>query len=164
MMVHFWRSFREAAGLEHDKYEVVAFGDSPAMATELAALVVDGRKRATAGLLRDYEVEGKPLPKPGDYGLVVDGNGRPHCVVRTTEVRVGPLGSVDAAFAYDEGEGDRSLGTWLAEHRAFFERQAATGGFAMDDRVETVFERFVVVWPPEPGGLSKERPSAHCCR
>ena len=47
----FWRGYREAAGLRHDDYDVVAFGDGPEMATELAELTVAGIKRATAGLV-----------------------------------------------------------------------------------------------------------------
>ena len=44
---------------------------------------------------------------------------------------------------------DRSRARWLDEHRAFLGRAAAIGGFSMNDQIETVFERFVVVWPPE---------------
>jgi hypothetical protein len=40
----FWRAYRDAAGLDHDNYEVVAFGDGADMATELAELTVAGIK------------------------------------------------------------------------------------------------------------------------
>ena len=142
----FWRAFRDASGLDHDRYEVVAFGDSPSMIDELAGLVVIGRKRATASLLRGYQTE--PVPAVGDWAVVVDGDGRPLCIYRVTEIRIGPLSSVDGRFAYDEGEGDRSRATWLAGHHAVFNRWAAAGGFAMHDDIETVFERFAVAWPP----------------
>ena len=45
----FWAAFKAAAGIGHDRYDVVAFGDSPEMADELADLVINGPKRATAG-------------------------------------------------------------------------------------------------------------------
>jgi uncharacterized protein YhfF len=145
----FWRAFRAARGMAHDSYEVVAFGDGPAMAGELADLVVNGRKRATAMLLRDVTVKKEPMPEAGGYVVVVDGSGRPRCIWRTTEVTVKPLSEVDDAFAWDEGEGDRTRADWLAGHRRYFARQAAREGFAFHDRIETVFERFAVVWPPE---------------
>ena len=44
----FWRAFAEYSGRVDSDYVVVAFGDNPRMATELAALVVSGTKRATA--------------------------------------------------------------------------------------------------------------------
>ena len=46
----FWREFIDHCGGKADGYVVVAFGDGPAMATELADLVVAGTKRATASL------------------------------------------------------------------------------------------------------------------
>jgi uncharacterized protein YhfF len=145
----FWRAYRTAAGLDHDRYDVVAFGDSPDMADELADLVVHGPKRATAGLLRDFSVGGEPLPEVGGHVVVVDGKGAPRCIWRTTEVTIKPLIEVDDAFAWDEGEGDRTLEWWLIAHREYFEGHAARQGFVFDDRMETIFERFTVVWPPE---------------
>jgi uncharacterized protein YhfF len=119
------------------------------MADELADLVVNGPKRATAGVLRDFQQDGEAMPVVGGHVLVVDGRGRPRCIWRTTEVTVKPLIEVDASFAWDEGEGDRTLPDWLDGHRRFFRRQAERQGWQFNDRVETVFERFEVVWPPE---------------
>ena len=68
---------------------------------------------------------------------------------RTTEVRIGPLNSVDERFAWDEGEGERTRDWWLSAHRRFFGRRAAAEDFQMHDEIETMFERFEVVWPPE---------------
>jgi uncharacterized protein YhfF len=53
------------------------FGDSPEMAEELGALVIAGTKRATAGLVWEYEAEGAALPQPGAYEIVLDGRGEP---------------------------------------------------------------------------------------
>lgn len=144
----FWAAFRRATGIEHDDYVVVSFGDDPQTADELAELVVAGRKRATASLRRDYD-EHNPLPRVGDLVVVVDGGGRPRCIWRTTWIGVGPLIEVDESFAWDEGEGDRSRAYWLDAHRGHFGRQAAREGFDLHDEIETVFERFEILWPPE---------------
>lgn len=144
----FWEAFQASAHGVAQPCIVVSFGDGEAMADELAALVTGGRKRATASLHRHYVDGDERLPQAGDCFVVTDGRGEPCCVCRTVEVRIGPLSSVDAAFAFDEGEGDRSLSYWLEAHRAFFGREAAAGGFTMDDGLATVFERFEVVWPP----------------
>src|SRR4051812_45021285 len=98
----FWQGFLRHAGLGPTDYQVVAFGDSPDMATELALLVVRGTKRATASLVRDYADERLPLPAVGDFVVVVDGDGTPRCVWRTTEIEIKPLHAVDARFAWDE--------------------------------------------------------------
>jgi uncharacterized protein YhfF len=138
-----------ATGLDHNDYDVVAFGDSPKMATELAELVVAGVKRATAGLVRQFGPHGEPPPTVGGYVVLLDGADRPRAIWRTTGLRVGPLNSVDERFAWDEGEGERTREWWLAAHRLFFERRAAEQGFQMHDQIETMFERFEVVWPLE---------------
>jgi uncharacterized protein YhfF len=144
-----WEAFRQACGVDADQHGTFAFGDSPGMADELAGLVVHGPKRATAGLLADYERDHEPLPREGDYAVVVDGRGLPVAVVRITQVEVKPLREVDAAFAWDEGEGDRSLAYWLDAHRRFFARRCEALGMAFSDEVLTVFERFELVWPSE---------------
>ena len=58
------------------------------------------------------------MPEVGGHSIVLGGDGQPICVIRTTEVRVLPFREVDEAFAWDEGEGDRSLAYWLDAHIA----------------------------------------------
>jgi uncharacterized protein YhfF len=143
----FWAAYKAAARLMHDRYTVVQMGDSPEMAIELAELMLAGTKRATASLVRDFETTGEPLPQPGDYVIVVDGTDKPRCIWQTTEITIKPLIEVDEAFAWDEGEGDRTRTSWLNGHRRYFARQASRERFAMDDQIPTVFERFRIVWP-----------------
>jgi uncharacterized protein YhfF len=128
------------------------FGDSLELADELLALVLAGTKRATAGSFDEYQREGSPLPRPGGLSIATDGAGVPRAVLRTTEVRVGPLSSVDDAFAWDEGEGDRTRASWLADHEAFFRRWLPEVGLEFSPDMPTVFERFDVVYA-EPGAL-----------
>lgn len=97
------------------------------LADELIELVLRGQKRATAGSLAEYESEGAALPKVGDRWIACDGQGRPRAVIETTEVRVGPLSSVDEQFAWDEGEGDRTRADWLRSHTAYFTRTRSVG-------------------------------------
>ena len=145
----YWRTFANQPDLQGTDYQVVAFGNTPKMASELAAFVVAGTKRATAGLLRDFTEGGEPMPVAGGYVVCVDGTGTPQCIWRTSEVEIGPLNTVDEQFAWDEGEGERTRAWWLAGHIRYFTRQAEREGFAMHDAIETVFERFIVVWPAE---------------
>lgn len=124
---------------------VEPFGDSPAMADALLALVVAGGKRATAG-------PACPDDHPvgvGDHWVVLDGAGRGSVVLRTVDVRTGRLDSVDDAFARDEGEGDLTRAWWLDAHRAFARRVLELPDDADVDALDFRFERFGVVWPPE---------------
>jgi uncharacterized protein YhfF len=125
---------------------VEPFGDSVELADELIELVVNGPKRATASARVEYELEDDPLPAVGALSIATDGSGRPRAVLQTTEVRVGPLRSVDDAFAWDEGEGDRTRADWLAGHEDFFARFLPTIGCEFTPEMATVFERFDVLY------------------
>ena len=144
MIEAFWTEFAAATGVD-GPYEAWAFGDPsmPDLATELALLVRHGPKRATAGLASDYEDENETLPAVGDLSVILDGEGSPVCVIRTTEVEVRRFGDVEEAFAWDEGEGDRTLDWWRRAHLWFFEQR----GTHVDGDTLMVLEHFELLWP-----------------
>ena len=146
-----WQEGCWATGADPSSLTAVErFGDPAAMADELHALVLDGTKTATAGLARDFEMGGEHLSQPGDHWVVLDGQDAPRCVLRTVQVGVRVLESVDAAFAWDEGEGDRTRGWWLDAHRRFFLRQAQREDLPYDEHHDlVVFERFEVALPDD---------------
>jgi uncharacterized protein YhfF len=146
----FWSAFAKSTGgaSEERFYEAFFFGDSEELANELAALVLLGTKRATAGALWSYEAEGQRLPQPGDLSIVTDWSGNPLCVIETQSVEVVPFQEVTAEFAATEGEGDGSLSFWQQAHRAFFGRECAGAGRAFSENMLVVCERFAVVYRP----------------
>lgn len=119
------------------------------MADSLLALVLEGTKTATAGALWEYEAEEEPVPEPGQFSIVLDGAGNPRCVIETTEVRVVPMSQVDPQFAYDEGEGDRSLQWWKEAHERFFRRTLDAIGREFTPDMPVVAERFVLRYVPK---------------
>jgi uncharacterized protein YhfF len=104
--------------------ESFAFGDGPQLADELLALVLAGKKTATCWSVGDGD-----LTEVGKRMVVRDGSGRPRAVLETRELTQRRFHEVDAAFAHDEGEGDRTLAYWRAAHERYFRRQ---GTFAPD--------------------------------
>src|SRR5215204_5778744 len=76
--------------------ESFSFGDNPALADELAALVVAGRKTATCWAA----AEGL-LTAPGKRMVARDGQGRPRAVIETIELAQRRFGEVEAAFAFN---------------------------------------------------------------
>jgi len=115
------------------------------MADELIQLVLNGTKRATCCLARDFSDE--PLPAPGDLWIMTDSQTVPRCVIETTHVELTPIREVTAEFAFIEGEGDRSLTYWKREHDAYYTRQGAREGFIYDDSMIGVCEQFRCIWP-----------------
>ncbi len=144
----YWAGFSASSGVTDTDYDAIAFGHGAAMADWMCRDVLAGIKRATCMPVRDHTVKGLQAPILGGHVVLLDGQGTPRGVWRTTEVRIGPLNSVDDAFAWDEGEGDRSRAVWLANHLGYFAEQAAREGWEMRDDLECYFERFTLVWPP----------------
>jgi uncharacterized protein YhfF len=146
----FWRDFGLATGRADEArfYETFAFGDSEALADELAALVLFGVKRATAGAVWSYKAEGKRLPRPGDLSIMTNWAGSPRCVIETTQVDVMPFCQVGADFAAAEGEGDGSLAYWRASHRAYFTRECHAAGREFSEALLISCERFEVIYQP----------------
>ena len=104
--------------------EQFSFGDGPDLASELAELVLAGKKRATCWAATDG-----PQTEVGKRMVMLDGSGIPRAVLETVELTQRRFGEVDAAFAFDEGVGDRTLASWRRAHRNYFGRR---GTFAPD--------------------------------
>lgn len=142
----FWRRYLASSPSDRTFTEAECFGDSIELADKLIALVIDGPKRATAGSVAEYEADDCPLPEVGDEWIACDGHLVPRAVLLVTDVRVGPLSSVDDAFAWDEGEGERTRADWLRAHTAYFTRSHAALGIEFHEDIPVVFERFDVVY------------------
>jgi uncharacterized protein YhfF len=99
--------------------ESFAFGDSPALADALLALVLAGAKTATCWAAS----EGDKGVEVGKRWIVKDGQGRARAVLETVEITRRRFEEVDEGFAFDEGEGDRSLAWWRRAHTNYFTRR-----------------------------------------
>ena len=140
----FWAAYAASSGAA-GPYTAWGFADdgNPELMTKLGLLVRDGPKRATAGREDDFNDE-EPIPSPGDHHVILNGEGDPICIIRTTSFEIRRFGEVDAQFAWDEGEGDRTLAWWRDAHLRYF----AGVGTPIDDDTRIGLERFAKVWPP----------------
>jgi uncharacterized protein YhfF len=141
---------------EIERLPIAEFAFPGPLRDRLVAAILSGAKTATTGLLADYRISGDPLPRPGERAALVDSAGARVAVLETTDVRVVPLGEVDAAHARDEGEGHATVAAWRTAHEGFWhgaEMRAALGdpAFTVDDATEVVCERFRVVADPAAG-------------
>jgi uncharacterized protein YhfF len=148
----YWQAYLETlppdAPQQRARYVAEAMGDNPNLANELGSLIRQGLKTATCSALWEWEAEGSPIPQPGLITIILDGDGEPMCIIETTEVRVRAYNEVDASFAAEEGEGDRSLAYWRAAHWRFFSRTLLGIGRAPAEEMPLVCERFRLLYPP----------------
>lgn len=145
-VIKMWNEYRKLTGDAAATYTAWQFGRTPEVGDELAALVLEGRKRATTGLAFEYEREGEPLPKKGDLSIVLGGDGRARCIIRTTSAQVMPFKDVPEEFAFKEGEDDRSLRSWREVHQRVFTRDCEGAGIEFSQDLHVVCEEFEVVF------------------
>lgn len=121
-----------------DGLRSVELGTPGEMRAWLNRLVVEGRKRATAGLLAEYEAEGEQLEHVGERLAILDDERLPVAVVEVTQVDVLPFRDVPWEFAAAEGEGDQDIEEWREGHRRYW----AAEGSPVEDDTQVVCLRF----------------------
>lgn len=120
-----------------------SFADSD----ELAELTLKGIKTATSSAYALYERDGEPLPREGEYSVVLNAREEAVCIIRTEKVTILPFDEVGETHAWKEGEGDRSLDYWRKVHEAFFTQELSRAGETFDWKMGVVCEEFVRVFP-----------------
>ena len=147
----YWAEFVQSLAV-HDprrtaRPDAFGFGGEGEIADELAALVLAGKKRATASLPVEYTSLNEPPPKAGDLSIILDGKGSPVGIIERTSVDLVPFQSVDEEFAAYEGEGDGSLRYWREAHTWYFNDVCSRLGGKLEESTPILCQRFRLVWP-----------------
>ena len=85
-----------------------------ALPDELAQLVIDGKKTATCSGHIFHELEKEPLPKVGEYSIVLNSKEQPVAMIKLVDVSIVPMNEVTEEFAVAEGEGPYEA--WKSAH------------------------------------------------
>jgi uncharacterized protein YhfF len=124
-----------------DGLRALELGTPGDMRERLNSLVLAGQKRATAGLLSEYDEEDEVLEHRGEHLALLDSAGQRVATVAVTSVEIAAFSDVPWEFAAAEGEGHRDLEHWRAGHQRFW---AGQGTPVLDD-TSIVMIRFRVV-------------------
>lgn len=115
------------------------------LANELLTLVLNGKKQATASSLLAYTKQNCRIPKVGDYNIITDWDGLPHCVIQTTAITILPFEEITYEICKREGEDD-NLASWQHGHRTFFINEGKILGYQFSEDMPVIFEDFEVVY------------------
>jgi uncharacterized protein YhfF len=147
----FWTGFLESQSAPNDAnerfYESFRIGLDDKDAETGAELILSKQKTATSSLLWQYESSGKALPPLGNLSVVENGRRAPVCVVKTTWIDIVRFGDVDAQFAFEYGEGDRTLEGWRKMFWDYYSNACTALGREMSPEAPLVCERFRVIFP-----------------
>ena len=139
-----WNKYKKINPSIGDDIDAWQFG---AQADELARLVNQGKKTATASAYDLYFLEGEPLPQVGSYDVILDSKDQAVCIIEITSVSLVPFGDVSPEHARKEGEGDLSLSSWRKSHRQFFSPYFKEKGLEFSETSLIVCEEFRKVYP-----------------
>jgi uncharacterized protein YhfF len=103
-------------------------------------------KTTTSSLVWGLEYIGETLPKVGAIELIVDGTGAPLCIIELTEVEMKPFNTVDEQFAFEYGEGDRTLAFWIQDNWNVHSHWCHESGREPSESMPIVFQRFRVLY------------------
>ena len=140
----FWQKFcQQNSDVNIDEpYQVWFFHNNQADSVELASLVLQGKKTATASLAAVNEMMPEIAPIANGFSVVTDFNGNPLFIIQTAEIRHLPFDEVDAQFAFDEGEGNQTLENWRKGHWKYFTKEAKELGIEFNEKSLICCERF----------------------
>lgn len=147
----FWRGYLASLPPGHPHHQArpdaFAFGGAGPLGDELAALVLQGRKRATTSLASEFTSLGEPLPQTGSVSVILDGQDWPVAIIERVRVAFVAFDAVDETYAAIEGEDDGSLERWRANHLDYFGQVCERLGGRFDGRSEVICQEFRVIWP-----------------
>jgi len=103
-----------------DGLRSIEFGMPGESRARLVDFIINGNKRATAGLLHDYAKEGEPVEHVGECLAMVDNDGRHIATLQVTRVVVSRFIEVPDEFALAEAEGDLSAADFRASHHEYW--------------------------------------------
>lgn len=139
----YWQQFCKEANLKDIQYkEAFQFGEK---VDWLADLVVTGKKTATCSSYELYKMENEPLPKIGEYSIILNSENTPVAIIEVESVEIYPLNEVPEDFALAEGEG--TYKEWWDAHVNFFTEDLRRYNLTFSPDMKVVCERFKKVYP-----------------
>ena len=109
-----------------DNLRLIEFGTPGESRTRLIDFIVNGNKRATAGLLDDYAKESEPIESVGECLAMLDDSDQHVATLRVTRVEISRFIDVPDEFALAEAEGDLNAADFRASHSDYWSRIGET--------------------------------------
>lgn len=144
----YWKKFQE----QNAEYASISqppsyfYCDNKKDADECAELVVNKIKQATSPSVWWFEKYHEPFPQVGDLAIITNWDGVARAIVRTTKVEFVEFRRISSAYAYIEGEGDRSLDYWKKVHWEYYANEMKAFEEHPSEEMVIVCEYFETIW------------------
>lgn len=109
-----------------DDLRSIEFGTPGKSRETLVNFIINGNKRATAGLAADYEKEGEEVEFVGECLSMVNTDGKHVATLQVTRVDITRFADVPDEFALAEAEGDLNAADFRASHMEYWTKAGET--------------------------------------
>ncbi|MBM3514558.1 MAG: ASCH domain-containing protein [Alphaproteobacteria bacterium] len=145
-------------------YGVRCIGNTRDASKKIAVYVAAREKVGTFPLPWHYEKTKQPPPKSGDFTILVDYDGEPYAVVRTSSIQTVRFADVSDHHTEIDGPPVRKVAAWRPVHIAHWTRQLAPHGLSITDDMPVWIERFDLIYAPTapyylPVGPAQPKPA-----
>lgn len=113
---------------------------------ELLGLYLSGKKTAGSSLAEDFLAAGDPLPKVGNFWILLNSRNQPSCILRTINVLTYKFKDVPEQIALLEAEGDLSLEYWRKSHTELYSPFLKSWGINDIEDSTVITEIFEIVY------------------
>ncbi|MCB0390781.1 MAG: ASCH domain-containing protein [Bdellovibrionales bacterium] len=145
----FWESYIDSLPQNErpkEPHVEASYAGSKRITDKLIELYLEGKKTAGSSIKEDFISAGDPLPKVGNFWIILNSNEEPQCLVQTVKVVENKFYDVPLEIAIAEGEGDLSLEYWRNAHKKFYEPHLEDWGLSRIDDATVITEFFAVVY------------------
>ncbi len=116
-------------------------------ANRLAALTLNGKKKASSGLYAWYKEANADLPKIGTKHIITDFDGKAKAIIEIKKVDTIPFNKISKAYAtLDMGTNVDPLKKWRKAHWEFFANTMEESGAQPTEEMLVVCEWFETIW------------------
>lgn len=91
-----------------------------------------------------YLIDNEPLPKVGNYSIILNSKEEAVCIIKTIKVYVTEFKNVFKEHAFKKEEGDRSLTYRRKVHESFLINELASVNITFNKNTKVVCEEFEV--------------------
>ncbi|WP_289064408.1 ASCH domain-containing protein [uncultured Zobellia sp.] len=131
----------------HEIPESEFFHNNKEDANRLAELTVNGKKKASSGLLSLYKQYNVELPKVGTKQIITDFDGKAKAMIENISVDTIPFNEISKEYAeLDMGTNIEPLKKWKKAHWDFFESFLKESGQKPTEEMLIVCVRFETIW------------------
>ena len=125
-----------------DTYQVRSLGIDAETTTQILGYIKTREKVATFSLPWVIEANGFPFPEAGTPIVLCDYAGKPHLIVRLTDVRETTFGEIGYAESSLDGPPVQDPEVWIPLHRTYWNGLLAAYGRECTDDMPVLIEPF----------------------